>query len=85
MTRMIPLAGLLVVAACAGRDRSGQIGRITAVEAHTRMEAKRAILVCAYEEKACQGTHLTGAISLEDLESRLSTFSPQQEIILFCG
>lgn len=49
------------------------------------MEGKVALLVCAYDEKACQGTHLEGAITLEDLESRIPSLSPNQEIILFCG
>jgi len=85
MTRLIPLAGLLVFAACAGRDRMEHVRRITAAEAHTRLEAKRAILVCAYDAKACQGTHLVGAITLEELQSQLSSLPSQQEIILFCG
>jgi len=79
------VSALLLAGACAGPGRAEQIPRISPSEAHERVERNHALLVCAYEKKKCVGTHLAGAITLEDLESRLPTLSRDQEIIFFCG
>ena len=83
--RLLALAALSLAGACAGPGRAEQMPRISPTDAHERVEKNHALLVCAYEKKACPGTHLAGAITLEDLESRLPGLSRDQDLIFFCG
>jgi hypothetical protein len=86
MTKNAILLGLLLLAAsCATLPATDRVPRISPREAHERVERLGALLVCAYPAEKCPGTHLAGAIALEDLEARLPSLGPDQEIILFCG
>lgn len=84
-TRFILIAAFLMANGCAGPSRADQIRRISPRDAHESVEKNHALLVCAYAEKACRGTHLAGALTLEALEARLPLLSPEQQIIFFCG
>ena len=50
-----------------------------------KVKKGEALLVCPYEKADCTGTHLVGAITLEQLESMLPTLSRNQLLIFFCG
>ena len=76
---------LLMAASCASTPATDRVPRISPRQAHERVERHGALLVCAYRAEKCPGTHLVGAITLEELETRLPGLRPDQEIILFCG
>lgn len=76
---------LLLTASCATTDAADRVPRISAKEVRDRVERHVALLVCAYPADKCLGTHLAGAISLEDLEAKVPTLKPDQQIIFFCG
>ena len=55
-------------------------------EAHRKVAAGEALLVCAYEDEAkCRAIALPGSISLAELESRASSLSKSQELIFYCA
>ncbi|HEV3029767.1 MAG TPA: rhodanese-like domain-containing protein [Planctomycetota bacterium] len=86
MTKMtIAVLLPLLAASCATVPAAEGIPRISPRDAHERMERQGALLVCAYRAEKCPGTHLAGAMSLEELETRLPVLGPDQEIIFFCG
>jgi hypothetical protein len=85
MKNMIILGLLLMPAPCATAPATDRVPRISPREAHERMERRGAPLVCAYPAEKCTGTHLAGAITLEEFEARLPSLRADQEIILFCG
>ena len=61
------------------------IARITPQEAHARVSAGQALLVCAYEDPVrCAGLRLEGAISIQEFRARRSTLPRDQEIIFYC-
>jgi rhodanese-related sulfurtransferase len=74
-----------LTASCATPPATDHVLRISPRDVQEGVEQRGALLVCAYPAEKCPGTHLVGAISLEELEARLPTLSPDQEIILFCG
>jgi hypothetical protein len=76
---------LLTAASCATAAATDRVPRISPRETHERVERRGALLVCAYPADKCPGTHLAGAITLEDLEARLPSLRADQEIIYFCG
>ena len=76
---------LLMLASCATAPASDRVPRISPRDARERVERRGALLVCAYSAEKCPGTYLTGAITLEELETRLPALGADQEIILFCG
>lgn len=80
---LIPLATL--AAGCATAVSTDHVLRVSPRDAHRRVEQGEALLVCAYREEDCRGTHLAGAITLEDLEGRLPGLRPGQQILFFCG
>ncbi len=62
------------------------VERISAEEARRRVDAKRALLVCAYEDEAkCRMINLEGSISLTSFQSRLASLPKTQEIIFYCA
>jgi hypothetical protein len=62
------------------------IERIGAAEAHRKVEAGEALLVCAYDdEQKCAGMKLEGSITMAELRRKLSSLPPDREIILYCG
>jgi rhodanese-related sulfurtransferase len=59
---------------------------ITADDAHKKVQAGKALLVCAYEDDARFARYrLDGAISLRELEARLPALRKDQEIIFYCA
>lgn len=78
------LAVLLLGVGCA-TPRWHTVRRVSPAFTRESVKAGHALLVCAYEKKKCEGTHLEGAISLEELEPRLAMLPKDQELILFCG
>lgn len=62
------------------------VPRITVEEAHQKVEAGEALLVCAYEEPLrFQALQLGGAISLQEFLSHGASMSWDQEIIFYCA
>ena len=60
--------------------------RISAEESRRRVSAGSALLVCAYEDdEKFKNNHLQGAISLNELKSRLPAMPHDQEIIFYCA
>lgn len=63
-----------------------EVQRVTPEEARRRMDAGRAILVCAYEsDEKFQSMHLKGAESLNRFQARLAKIPKDQEIIFYCA
>jgi len=83
--RLSVLLGLLLAAGCATVTPNEQIPRVSPREAHERVEKGQALLVCAYRDRDCRGTHLAGEITLEELEARLPGLTLNQEILFVCG
>ena len=62
------------------------IERISVEEAHNKVQANQALLVCAYEEEAkCRMLNLDGSISLVNFQSKVASLPKAQEIIFFCA
>jgi len=58
--------------------------RISPEEAHKKLKAGTAILVCAYEnEDRFEAMHLEGAISLKEFYSKLQSLPKEQEIVFY--
>ena len=63
-----------------------KVARITPQEAHARVSAGQALLVCAYEDPArFAELRLEGAISIQEFRSRRATLPRDQEIIFYCA
>ncbi|MDY6848511.1 MAG: rhodanese-like domain-containing protein [Geoalkalibacter sp.] len=63
-----------------------QVRRIEPKEARRRMDAGKAILVCAYEsDEKFQYAQLEGAESLNHFRARLPDIPKEQEIIFYCA
>jgi hypothetical protein len=64
----------------------GEIERIDVATARSKVQAKKALLVCAYADEAkFNGARLEGAISLASFEARAASLPKGQEIIFYCG
>jgi rhodanese-related sulfurtransferase len=62
------------------------IERISVEEAHQKVDANKALLVCAYDDEAkCRKINLEGSISLTNFQSRVATLPTTQEIIFYCA
>jgi len=62
------------------------VERISVEDARRRVDAKRALLVCAYEDEAkCRMINLEGSISLTSFQARLASLPKTQEIIFYCA
>ena len=63
-----------------------EVSRITPQEAHPRVIAGKALLVCAYEDPArFAEIRLEGAISIQEFRARRSALPRDQEIIFYCS
>jgi hypothetical protein len=62
------------------------IERISVEEAHRKVQANQALLVCAYEDDAkCRVLNLEGSISLTSFQTKAAALPKSQEIIFFCA
>jgi hypothetical protein len=62
------------------------IERISVEEAHRKVTANQALLVCAYEDDAkCRALNLDGSISLTRFQTQAASLPKNQEIIFFCA
>ena len=62
------------------------IERISVEEAHRKVGAHQALLVCAYEDEAkCRAVNLHGSISLTDFQTKAASLPKDREIIFFCA
>jgi hypothetical protein len=60
------------------------IERISVEQAHAKVKANQALLVCAYEDEAkCRVLNLEGSISLAGFRSRVASLPKTQEIIFY--
>lgn len=60
------------------------IERISAQQAHAKIKANQALLVCAYEDDAkCKVLNLEGSMSFTSFKSRVQSLSKSQEIIFY--
>jgi len=60
--------------------------RISPEDAHRRVAAGQALLVCAYEdEEKCGTMMLEGAMTLKAFESKLPGLTKDQPIIFYCA
>ena len=62
-----------------------EVERISPEEARAGVLAGKAILVCAYSDKQCEGKMLEGALTRREFEEKLPSLPKDQEIILYCG
>ena len=63
-----------------------KVARIKPQEAHARVSAGQALLVCAYEDPArFAELRLEGAISIQEFRSRRAALPRDQEIIFYCA
>ena len=61
-----------------------QPSRISPQEVYDRINSGTStLLVCAYAKEKYDASHLDGAISLDDLESRTSHLSKNAEIVFY--
>lgn len=62
------------------------IERISVQDAHKKVQANHALLVCAYEDDAkCRALNLDGSISLTNFRTTAASLPKGQEIIFFCA
>ena len=62
------------------------IERISVEEAHRKVAANQALLVCAYEDEAkCRVLNLEGSIPLTNFQTKAASLPKSQEIIFFCA
>ena len=83
-----PWHGLVrqAVVSCQGREGQMDIERISVEDAHRKVQANEALLVCAYDDDAkCRALGLDGSISLTDLQAKTASLPKSQEIIFFCA
>jgi rhodanese-related sulfurtransferase len=63
-----------------------KVARITPQEAHARVIAGQALLVCAYDDPArFAEVRLEGAISIQEFRARRASLPRDQEIIFYCA
>jgi len=62
------------------------VQRISVGDARRKVQAKQALLVCAYEDAAkCRMVNLEGSIPLTSFRSQAASLPKDQEIIFFCA
>ena len=65
-------------------NKMGEIKRISAQQAHAKIGANQALLVCAYEDDAkCRMFNLEGSISFTSFKARVQSLPKSQEIIFY--
>ena len=66
-------------------DRHAAIERISVEEARSKVLAGEAFLVCAYNDKRCEGLLLESALTRREFEQKLPSIPKEQEIIIYCS
>ena len=66
-------------------ERSEAVERISVEEARSKVQAGEAYLVCAYNDKRCEGLLLEGALTRREFERKLPSIPKEQEIIIYCS
>ncbi len=62
------------------------VTRISPATAREKVQAGKALLVCAYEsEELFKHNRLEGGIPLQELTSRLSSLGKEAEVIFYCA
>jgi hypothetical protein len=60
--------------------------RITPEETYKKLQAGKALLVCAYEgEDRFRSLQLAGAISFPEFKAKLPALPQDQEIVFYCA
>ena len=63
-----------------------EVSRITPEETFQKLQAGKALLVCAYDsDEQFNNLQLEGAISFPELRAKLPALPKDQEIILYCA
>jgi hypothetical protein len=63
-----------------------EIERISVDDAHRKVAARQALLVCAYDDDAkCRMIDLDGSMSLTTFRTRAASLPKDQEIIFYCA
>jgi len=62
-----------------------EVERVSVADARAARSAGRTLLVCAYDDARCARIRLEGAITLRDLEQRVSSLPKSQKIIFYCA
>jgi hypothetical protein len=66
--------------------QTADVDRIDPETARRDVQAGRAWLICAYEDRTrCRSMMLDGAIDMDELEARLPTAQKDQPIIFYCA
>lgn len=87
------LSGFLAIVSAAApagafegdEERHTAIERISAEDARSKVQAGKAFLVCAYNDKRCEGLLLEGALTRREFEQELPSMSKEKEIIIYCS
>jgi len=84
---LVPALSLYLIACgSAGKAReTAEIDRISPEQARSKVQAGKALLVCAYSDFTCRKVMLEGALMKSELKQRLPSLSKDQEIIFYCG
>jgi hypothetical protein len=65
---------------------ANDVERIDPETARREVEAGRALLVCAYDDRQrCRSLRLEGAIDMDDLQGLLPTLSKDTPMIFYCA
>ena len=60
--------------------------RMQIQEARSKVQAKEALLVCAYDsEEMCGGIRLENAMTLGEFNARLPEIPKEKELIFYCS
>ena len=63
-----------------------QVSRVTPEETNQKLQAGKALLVCAYDsEDQFRSMQLAGAISLPEFRAKLPALSKDQEMVFYCA
>jgi hypothetical protein len=63
-----------------------EVERITAREAHEKVSAGKALLICAYEDTLdCAIMRLEGSISIQEFRKKRPTLPLDTELIFYCA
>ena len=67
------------------QGQAQQIERVSVESARGAVEARRALLVCAYDDARCARIRLQGSITARELEQRAASLPKNQELIFYCA
>lgn len=66
-------------------ERHTAVEQISVENARENVQAGKAFLVCAYDDKRCKGYMLEGALTRREFEQYLPDLPKDQEIIIYCS